>query len=36
MLELTPERSPTSRLACQIEINQELDGLRVRLPEFQM
>ena len=36
MLELTPERSSTSRLACQIEIREELDGLRVRLPEFQM
>jgi len=36
MLELTPERSPSSRLACQIEIKDELDGLRVRLPEFQM
>ncbi len=36
MLELTPERAPTSRLACQIEIRGELDGLVARLPEFQM
>jgi len=36
MLDLTPERVSTSRLACQININAELDGLRVRLPEFQM
>lgn len=36
MLELTPERTPSSRLACQIELRVELDGLVVRLPEFQM
>ena len=36
MLELTPERSPTSRLSCQIQVSAELDGLRVHLPEFQM
>jgi 2Fe-2S ferredoxin len=36
MLELTPERTPTSRLSCQIEIGDTLDGLRVQLPEFQM
>ncbi|TDI88981.1 MAG: 2Fe-2S iron-sulfur cluster binding domain-containing protein [Gammaproteobacteria bacterium] len=36
MLDLTPERETTSRLSCQIEVRGELDGLIVRLPEFQM
>lgn len=36
MLQLTPERTSTSRLACQIRISGRLDGLVVRLPEFQM
>ncbi|QWC83950.1 2Fe-2S iron-sulfur cluster binding domain-containing protein [Nocardioidaceae bacterium] len=36
MLDMTPERADTSRLACQIEVTEELDGLQVTLPEFQM
>lgn len=36
MLGLTPEPSPTSRLACQIQVSDALEGLVVRLPEFQM
>lgn len=36
MLEMTPEGRPTSRLACQIDVTEALDGLVVRLPEFQM
>ncbi|WP_323753303.1 2Fe-2S iron-sulfur cluster-binding protein [Marinobacter sp.] len=36
MLQLTPEKSETSRLACQITLSESLDGLVVRLPEFQM
>ena len=36
MLDLTPERESSSRLSCQIEVRDELDGLIVRLPEFQM
>ena len=36
MLDLTPERESTSRLSCQVEVRDELDGLIVRLPEFQM
>ena len=35
MLDLNPERSPTSRLSCQIPVTDALDGLTVRLPEFQ-
>ena len=30
------ERLPTSRLSCQIELSDELDGLVVRLPETQL
>ena len=35
MLDLNPERLFNSRLSCQIEITDELDGLVVELPEFQ-
>ena len=33
MLDLAFGLTPTSRLGCQIEVTDELDGLRVRLPE---
>jgi len=36
MLSLTPEPSPGSRLACQVRLSDEHDGLVVTLPEFQM
>lgn len=36
MLELTPEKTSTSRLSCQVTLSESLDGLVVRLPEFQM
>ncbi|AUM12880.1 2Fe-2S iron-sulfur cluster-binding protein [Ketobacter alkanivorans] len=36
MLEMTPEKADTSRLACQISMTEAMDGLVVRLPEFQM
>lgn len=36
VLKMTPESDLTSRLACQIRVTDELDGLVVRLPEFQM
>ncbi|MEM7218837.1 MAG: 2Fe-2S iron-sulfur cluster-binding protein [Pseudomonadota bacterium] len=36
MLELSQEREETSRLSCQIEISDNLDGLVVRIPEFQI
>ena len=35
IMSLNPDRQPTSRLSCQILITDELDGLVVRLPEFQ-
>ena len=36
MLEMTPEAQATSRLACQIKTSEALDGMVVRMPEFQM
>lgn len=36
MLNPTPSRSPTSRLSCQVRVTDELEGIVVRLPEFQM
>lgn len=36
MLDMTPERGATSRLACQITTSEAMDGMVVRLPEFQM
>lgn len=35
MLDLNPERGDTSRLSCQIEVTDALDGMVVKLPEFQ-
>jgi ferredoxin, 2Fe-2S len=36
MLECAMDFQETSRLSCQIEVSDELDGLVVRLPEFQI
>jgi len=36
MLDLAPEKATTSRLACQVSTNENMDGMVVRLPEFQM
>lgn len=36
MLDLNPEREPNSRLSCQIPVTEALDGLVVKVPEFQM
>jgi len=35
MLDLNPDRQDNSRLSCQIELTDDLDGLVVNLPEFQ-
>ena len=35
MLSLSPDRKENSRLACQIPVTEELDGLVVTTPEFQ-
>jgi 2Fe-2S ferredoxin len=36
MLDMTPEREETSRLSCQVTVGDEMAGMKVRLPEFQM
>ena len=36
MLDLTPERDDNSRLACQINTSEAMDGMVARLPEFQI
>jgi 2Fe-2S ferredoxin len=36
MLDCVIDRTATSRLSCQIEITDELDGLVVRVPEEQI
>ena len=36
MLNPTPERTPTSRLSCQIKVSHALEGLVVQVPAFQM
>ncbi|HVL76616.1 MAG TPA: 2Fe-2S iron-sulfur cluster-binding protein [Noviherbaspirillum sp.] len=36
LLEAVPERSETSRLACQIMMSEELDGVRVHVPSEQL
>tara|TARA_A100001037_G_C15076707_1_gene602098 strand:+ start:305 stop:637 length:333 start_codon:yes stop_codon:yes gene_type:complete len=36
MLDLNPERESNSRLCCQIAVTEAVDGLVVRIPEFQM
>lgn len=36
MLEMSPEITKTSRLACQIDVSESMDGLFIYLPEFQI
>lgn len=36
MLDLTPEKASTSRLSCQVKVSNAMNGMIVRLPEFQM
>jgi len=36
MLGMRPDRAANSRLSCQIVLGEVLDGLVVRLPEYQM
>ena len=36
MLGMRPDRENNSRLSCQIEVTDAMDGLTVRLPEYQM
>jgi 2Fe-2S ferredoxin len=36
MLGMRPDRTELSRLSCQIQVTEDLDGMVVRLPEYQM
>lgn len=36
MLGMRPDREENSRLSCQINVTDSMDGMVVRLPEFQM
>ena len=36
MLGMRPDRTEMSRLSCQIQVSTDLDGMVVRLPEYQM
>ncbi len=36
MLGMRPDRADTSRLSCQIQVSDDMDGMVVRLPEYQM
>lgn len=36
MLDLNPEKTTASRLACQVQVSTEMNGMRVQLPEYQM
>ncbi len=36
MLGMRPDRESGSRLSCQIDVTPDMDGMVVRLPEFQM
>ena len=36
MLGMRPDKADNSRLSCQIEVSEAMDGMVVKLPEFQM
>ena len=36
MLGMRPDRTESSRLSCQIQVTEDMDGMVVQLPEFQM
>ena len=36
MLGMRPDRAENSRLSCQIDVSDDMDGMVVRLPEYQM
>jgi len=36
MLSMRPDREEVSRLSCQIEITDAMDGMVVRMPQYQM
>ena len=36
MLGMRPDRNESSRLSCQIDVSDDMHGLVIRLPEYQM
>ena len=36
MLDLSAEKTATSRLACQVQVSEDMAGAIVRLPEYQV
>jgi len=36
LINMTPDKAEGSRLACQVKLTADLDGMEVTLPEFQM
>jgi len=36
MLGMRPDRADNSRLSCQIDVSDDMDGMVVHLPEYQM
>lgn len=36
MLSMRPDREEASRLSCQIRVTDAMDGMAIRLPEYQM
>lgn len=36
MIGMRPDSADNSRLSCQIDISEDMDGMIVRLPEYQM
>jgi len=36
MLGMRPDRADSSRLSCQVQVSDDMDGMVVRLPEYQM
>ncbi|MEH6634442.1 MAG: 2Fe-2S iron-sulfur cluster-binding protein [Halioglobus sp.] len=36
MLGMRPDKTEESRLSCQIDVSDEMEGMVVRLPEYQM
>ena len=36
MLSMRPDREASSRLSCQIDVSDAMEGMVVRLPEYQM
>ncbi len=36
MLSMRPDRTANSRLACRVDVSDDMDGLVVHLPEYQM